>query len=328
MSDSTARRRVQTAPGIELDVLDSGPGPERTVVLLHGFPETSHSWRHQIEPLITAGFRVIAPDQRGYGDSSRPDDTAQYRADHLTGDITALLDDAEVESAIVVGHDWGAIVAWHMAQLHPDRCASVIAASVPWTPWPLAPTELLRAVHGDDFFYILHFQEPRVAEADIHRDIRRFLLSIIWAAAADGYPTRDPSPLPASGTTVTEAFEHQSGGRRTSPPPWLSEADLEIYVSQFERSGFNGPIDWYRNFDPNHELTASLGATPITMPTFFVAGSLDPVIHGRDDYLARMNTDLSDHRDTVLIPGAGHWIQQEAPEEFNRVLLDFISRSV
>ena len=328
MSESTTRRRVTTALGVDIDIIDSGPGPEHTVVLLHGFPETSYSWRHQLEPLITAGLRVIVPDQRGYGGSSRPDDTARYRADHLTGDIAAILDDAEVERAVVVGHDWGAIVAWHMAQLHPERCTSVIAASVPWTPWPMPPTELLRAVHGDDFFYILHFQEPRIAESEMREDVRRFLLSIIWAAAAEGHATRDTSPVPARGTTVTEAFEHQSGGRRSGPPPWLSEADLEVYVDQFERSGFNGPVDWYRNFDTNHELTAPLGATPITMPTFFVAGSLDPVVHGRGDYLARMDTDLVDHRATVLIPEAGHWIQQEAPAEFNRVLLDFIAQSL
>jgi len=320
------RRRVVTDPDVEIEVFDSGPGPSRTVVLLHGFPETSHSWRHQTGPLVDAGLRVIVPDQRGYGRSSRPESIPDYRADRLTGDIAAILDGAGIDDAIIVGHDWGAIVAWHMAQLHPRRCAAVIAASVPWTPWPMAPTELLRAVHGDSFFYILHFQTPGVAEGEMEVDVERFLLSIAWAAAAEGMATHDPTPLPAAGTTVTEAFEHQSGGRRTSPPPWLSDADLAVYVEQFDHSGFLGPVNWYRNFDANHALTADLGAEPITMPTFFVAGALDPVILGRDDYLARMDTDLADHRATVLIPDVGHWVQQEAPEEFNRVVLGFIEQ--
>lgn len=325
MSEPT-RRRVTTAPGIELEVLDSGSGPDQTVVLLHGFPETGHSWRHQIGPLIDAGLRVIVPDQRGFGSSSSPQGTSEYRADHLTGDIAAVLDDAGVDDAIVIGHDWGAIVAWHMAQLHPERCRAVIAASVPWTPWPAAPTELLRAVHGDSFFYILHFQQPQVAETEMEDDIERFLLSIIWAASAEGMATHDPTPLPAVGTTVTEAFEHQSGGRRSGPPPWLSDAELAVYIEQFRTSGFSGPVNWYRNFDANHELTAALGATPITMPTYFVAGAVDPVVRGRDEYLARMDTDLPNHRATVLIPGVGHWVQQEAPEEFNRVVLGFIEQ--
>jgi pimeloyl-ACP methyl ester carboxylesterase len=320
--NSTAR--ITVADGIELDVIDTGPGERGTVVLLHGFPESSHSWRHQVAPLAEAGWRVLVPDQRGYAASSAPTDVAAYRADHLADDIAGLLDACGVDDAVIVGHDWGAIVTWHIAQRHPNRCRAIIAASVPWTPWPAPPTDVLRAQHGDNFFYILYFQVPVIPETELDADPERFILSIAHMASGDGMHSLVGGPMPADGTRLTDYFEHAIGGRRSEVPPWMTADDLAIYTEQFQRSGFFGPISWYRNLDANHEIFTPIGAAPITMPTFFIAGDLDPVILGRPGYVERMNTDLANHQATVLLPGIGHWVQQEDPEGFNRVLLGWL----
>ncbi|MDA2944223.1 MAG: alpha/beta hydrolase [Actinomycetota bacterium] len=317
-------RRIALSTGVELDVLDAGDGRRGAVVLLHGFPESSHSWRHQIEPLASAGWRVIVPDQRGYAGSSTPDSVEAYRADHLSDDIAALLDAVGVDQAVIVGHDWGAIVTWHIGQRHPDRCRAIVTASVPWTPWPAPPTDVLRAQHGDNFFYILYFQIREVPERELDADPRRFILSIAHMASGDGMHSLVGGPMPAEGTRLTDYFEQAIGGRRLDVPQWMSEADLDTYTDQFIRSGFFGPISWYRNLDANHEIFTPIGATPLTMPTFFIAGDLDPVILGRPGYVERMDDDLPNHRDTVLLPGIGHWVQQEDPDGFNRVLLGWL----
>ena len=158
------QRRVEVADGIELDVTESGRAGDPLVVLCHGFPECAYPRRHQMQPLADAGFHVLAPDQRGHGHSTAPADIARYGAQHLTADLAGLLDDAGVVEAVIVGHDWGALVAWHMAQLHPQRVRAVIGVSVPYTAWPAAPTELLKAMWGNRFFYILYFQEVGPAE--------------------------------------------------------------------------------------------------------------------------------------------------------------------
>jgi pimeloyl-ACP methyl ester carboxylesterase len=317
-------RRIELSTGVDLDVIDTGSSERGTVVLLHGFPESSHSWRHQIEPLTAAGWRVLVPDQRGYAGSSAPDSVEAYRADHLSDDIAALLDAVEVDQAVIVGHDWGAIVTWHIGQRHPDRCRAIVAASVPWTPWPAPPIDVLRAQHGDNFFYILYFQIPEVPERELDADPRRFILSIAHMASGDGMHSLVGGAMPAEGTRLTDYFEQAIGGRRSEVPPWMSEADLDIYTDQFVQSGFFGPISWYRNLDANHEIFTPIGTAPLTMPTFFIAGDLDPVILGRPGYVERMDDDLPNHRDTVLLPGIGHWVQQENPEGFNRVLLGWL----
>lgn len=318
------RRRISTAPGIELDVIEAGDPGAPVVVLLHGFPESAHSWRHQIEPLAAAGHHVIAPDQRGYAGSSAPTEVGDYSAEHLTADVCALLDHVGAEQVVVVGHDWGALVAWHLGLLHPDRCRALVAASVPYNRWPAPPTEVFRALHGDRFFYINHFQEVGVAERELDADVERFLLAMIWTASGEGSGRPLASDLPAAGTTCIEAFEHHVGRRPTAPPPWLSTADLAVYVEQFERSGFFGPVSWYRNFDRNHELTAHLGPDAFTMPTAFVAGAVDPVIAARPALVDELATLLPDHVATHLIPGAGHWVQQEAPDRFTAWLIDLL----
>ena len=317
-------RRIALSTGVELDVIDTGGGDAGTVVLLHGFPESSHSWRHQITPLAEAGWRVIVPDQRGYAGSSTPATVEAYRADHLADDVAGLLNACDVDDAVIIGHDWGAIVTWHVAQRHPQRCRAIIAASVPWTPWPAPPTEVLKSQHGENFFYILYFQLLDVPEAELDSDPSRFILSIAHMASAEGMRSLVGGPMPAEGTRLTEYFEHVIGGRRPELPEWMSAADLEVYTEQFVQSGFFGPISWYRNLDANHEIFTPIGTAPMTMPTFFIAGDLDPVILGRPGYVERMDSDLPNHRSTALLPDVGHWVQQEAPAEFNRVILGWL----
>lgn len=318
-------RRVGVGTGIDLDLAESGSASDPVVVLLHGFPESAHSWRHQMSPLADAGYHVLAPDQRGYAGSTAPTSIDAYRADHLTSDVCALLDDVGAEQAVIVGHDWGALVAWHMGQLHPERCRAILAVSVPYTHWTVPPIEVFRAIHGDRFFYILYFQDPGVAEAELDADPERFLRSIIWVAAGESAGIPLSSPLPADGTKLTDSFEHQLGGRPTQLPPWLTQADFDVYAEQFRRSGFFGPVSWYRNFDANFELVKDVEPSVFSMPTAFAAGASDPVI-SRPGMVAAMESVLPNHIDSTLIPDAGHWVQQEAPVQFNDWLLGVLNR--
>lgn len=317
--------RVRVAPDVDLDVIIAGDRGAPVVLLLHGFPESAYSWRHQVAPLTDAGWRVIAPDQRGYAHSSQPAGVDAYRADHLCDDAMALLDHDGAETAVVIGHDWGAIVTWHIAQRHPGRCRGIIAASVPYTPWPDLPSRVLHAQHGDNFFYINYFQEPDRPEAELDGDPERFLRSIIHVASGEGMGTLSGGDLPAAGTGCTEYFEHIAGGRPQTLPPWLSADDLAIYVDQFTHSGFGPAINWYRNLDANHLLFSPIGESTITMPTGFIAGALDPVILTRPGYVDQMNERLPQHRGNILLPDIGHWVQQEDPDGFNQAMFDLLA---
>ena len=322
---SVTRRRVATEPGIEIDVAEAGPTDGPVVVLLHGFPESAYSWRHQLAPLADAGYRVLAPDQRGYVDSSAPAAAHAYSADHLTADVCALLDDAGAEQAVIVGHDWGALLAWHLAMLQPERCRAVFAASVPFNTWPAPPTAVYRRMHGDRFFYINYFQAPGVAEAELEPQVARFLNAIYWAIAGDLAATRRPTDAPEAGTTLIDDFEAMIGGAPDTPPPWLGADGFAVFVDQFRRSGLHGPINWYRNFDENYELTRHVDPAALTMPTAFVAGEHDPVI-ARRHLIDTQDHLLPNHLGSQVIDGAGHWVQQEAPAEFNEWLLGVLAR--
>ena len=327
MSESSVHRRVTTSPdfgGIELAVIDAGPVDGPVVVLAHGFPESSHSWRHQIEPLAAAGYRVLVPDQRGYGFSSAPRDVAAYRSDHLGNDLLALLDDVGADDALFVGHDWGALLCWDLARYHPERVRGLVNVSVPYTPWPIAPTELFRATHGDRFFYMLYFQTVGPPEAEFEADVRESMRRWIWVGSAEGYRT-PPSigdAVPAEGNGFFDAVLAH-GALPQGIPAWLTEADLDRYTEQFEASGFFGPISWYRNLDADWELTRDLPAP--SMPTAFIGGDKDMVIAHRMEYVDSMQTTLPDYRGATIIADAGHWTQQERPAEFNAALLDALA---
>jgi pimeloyl-ACP methyl ester carboxylesterase len=318
MAEHVTQRVVETN-GVRLRTLEAGRRGDPLVVLTHGFPELAYSWRHQIPALAAAGFHVLAPDQRGYGGSSRPEAIDAYDIVALTGDLIGLLDDAGAERAAFVGHDWGAAVAWQVPLLHPDRVAAVAGLSVPALPRPhRPPISIWRDVFGDNFFYVLYFQQPGVADADLARDpattMRRLLagdhLSEDRAAALlrpgpAGYVERLPEPA--------------------GLPDWLSRPELDHYVAEFSRTGFTGGLNWYRNFDRNWELTAATPAAMIDVPSLFIAGADDPVLGFTPT--DRYPEVVSGPYRELIISGAGHWIQQERPGEVNRTLLDFLSGS-
>lgn len=314
---SVSERTVETRDGVRLHVLDAGNG--FPVVLAHGFPELAYSWRHQIPALADDGCRVLAPDQRGYGRSSRPDAIDAYDIEHLTADLLALLDDVGEERAVFVGHDWGAMVVWNLALLAPERVAGVVGMSVPFVPrGPMPPTQMFRQVVGDSFFYMLYFQEPGVADADLGRDpattMRRMLGGLASASS-------DPEAVARAMAGDERGFVE----RLPEPerlPDWLSREELDRYVAEFTRTGFTGGINWYRNLDRNWTLTEGLAGAKVTMPSLFVGGALDPVLVMMPP--AVMDGWLEDHRGSLIVDGAGHWVQQEKPAEVNDALLRFV----
>jgi pimeloyl-ACP methyl ester carboxylesterase len=291
-------RRIATN-GIELQVLDEGSGP--LVVLCHGFPELAFSWRRQVPALVAAGFRVVVPDMRGYGRSSAPEEVAAYDVVSLCGDLCGLLDALGEQSAVFVGHDWGASVVWQLAVLDPPRVRAVAGLSVPFVPRaPAPPMPILRRHFGDDF-YIAWFQQPGVADEALARDVRRTLTtSRVWTSRWAEDDGEDPGP-----------------------PSWMSAAELAVYVEAFERTGFTGGLNWYRNIDRNWELTAAVADRRVQQPALFLTGERDPV--RRFMPAEAMHGWVSDLRAEVLVPGAGHWVQQEAPEVVNAALLEFLA---
>ncbi len=318
MNEVAIRERTVATNGVELHVLEAGEG--FPVVLAHGFPELAYSWRHQIPALAAAGYRVIAPDQRGYGRSSRPEAIEDYDIVHLTGDLLGLLDELGEERAVFVGHDWGSMVVWQMSLLHPDRVAGVCGMSVPFIPRaPMPPVQLMRQAFGDHFFYILYFQEPGVADADLGRDpattMRRMLAGL--SPRQSGTGLADSGLAAPDGRGFVDRLPEPDG-----LPDWLSQEELDHYVAEFSRTGFTGGINWYRNFDRNWELTEHIAGKKVEAPSLFVAGAQDPVLLMSPP--AIQEGWLTDHRGDVLIDGAGHWVQQEKPDEVNTALLELL----
>ena len=307
--------------GVELQVTSAGDPSGPCVILSHGFPESAYSWRHQIPVLAAAGYHVLAPDQRGYGFSSAPKDVSAYGIQHLTGDLVALLDATGHDDAVFVGHDWGAMVVWEAARLHAERVSAVVGVSVPFTPWPARPTDIMKAMWTDRFFYILYFQQVGPPEKELEADVRRTMHNILWGASGEMYKGMPSEFPPMEGTGFLDMFTDIP----EQLPDWLTQADLDHYVKQFENSGFFGPVSWYRNLDANYEILKDLSPDLVTMPSYFIGGEKDGVIAGRPEYVDGMNGLLPDYRGKTMIPGAGHWTQQEAPEAFNAALLGFLS---
>src|SRR3954453_13256601 len=235
MSETTVRGI--DVNGVTLRVHEAGDPANPTVVLCHGFPELAHSWRHQMAPLAEAGFHVVAPDQRGYGHSSAPQEIEAYGITQLTDDLTALLDHFGKDDAIFVGHDWGALIVWDLARLHPDRVRAVVGVSVPAVQWPAPPIQMFKAVFQDNFFYMLYFQEVGPAEAELEADPYESIRKTFWGGSGEGFrPSLEMRPAAGTGFLSQGQIE---------PPPlpwsWLDENDLRHYGDQFAESGFFGP---------------------------------------------------------------------------------------
>lgn len=282
-----------------MQVTTCGPPDGRPVVLLHGFPELAYSWRHQVRALAAEGFFAIAPDLRGFGGTDAPPEVEAYDILSLTGDVVALLDALDIPQASVVGHDWGADLAWKTAWIHPERVSAVAGLSVPYVPRaPGPPTEILRRHIGEDF-YIVWFQQPGVADAALARDVRRTLATReVWSAE---WAARSDQP---------------------STPRWLTEGDLAVFVKAFERTGFTPGINWYRNIDRNWRITEPYNERRIEQPALFLTGSRDPV--ARFMPAEAMAGHVTDLRRQVVVEGAGHWVQQQNPDEVSAALLAFL----
>ena len=311
--------RMIKANGIDLFIREAGQGP--LVVLCHGWPELSYSWRHQIGALAEAGFHVVAPDMRGYGQSSAPPDAAAYSIFDTVGDVVGLVQALGETRAMVVGHDWGAPVAWHAALFRPDIFTAVAGLSVP-PPFRGRgkPLDLLRQ-GGITNFYWQYFQAPGVAEAELERDVDRTMRIVLG-----GRGLADPS----AAMFVQEDKGFLGHAITDEPlPGWLGEVDLAFFAESFRKSGFRGGLNWYRNLDRNWELTAPWQDAQIHQPSLFIAGSKDAVITGligakRVNDLERVLPNL---KRKLIIEGAGHWVQQERPDEVNAALLKFLKES-
>lgn len=311
--------RIIETNGVRLHTIEAGERGAPLVVLAHGFPELAYSWRHQIPVLAAAGYHVLAPDQRGYGGSTAPDAISDFSIAELTADLVGLLDDVGAERAVFVGHDWGAPVAWGSAQLHPDRVAAVVGLSVPAVPRSqVPPTQAFRALFGENFFYMLYFQEPGVADAELGTDPAKTIRRMMAGLRPPGDHEAAARMLRPGPMGFVERLPEADG-----LPSWISAEELDHYIAEFTRTGFTGGLNWYRNLDRNWEILANPVAATITVPAMFIAGADDPV-------LGFMNRDRATEVVTgpyheVIIDGAGHWLQQERPDRVNDALLDFLS---
>ena len=313
MSEIT-HRTIETN-GINMRIAEAGEGP--LVLLLHGFPELWYSWRHQLPALAAAGYRAVAPDVRGYGGTDAPEAIDSYTMLDHVADAVGVLDALGEESAVIVGHDWGAPIAWHGALLHPERFPAVAALSVPYTPRPPAPpTQLMKRLFQDRFFYMLYFQEPGLAEAELEADVRRSMRLMLYDASGDAPRSAWQAQRPKDAKLLDEMRDPER------LPPWLTEADIDYYTAEFERTGFRGGLNRYRNMDRDWEQSAHLAGATVQQPALFVAGERDGVLRftGTD----AMKASVPNLRNVVILPGCGHWTQQERPAEVNSALIEFL----
>lgn len=308
------QRRIATN-GIELNIAEAGEGP--LVLLLHGFPESWYSWRHQFAPIAAAGYHVVAPDMRGYGKSDKPPNITDYVQTEVIKDIIGLIPALGYEQAVVIGHDWGAPTAWSTALFHPDKVRAVGGLSVPFMPRsPVQPMPMMREMFKGQFFYQLYFQEPGVAEAEFEKDMHTALRKFLIMAAGETDLTK-----------LTPKTEHDdlltSLPYPETLPKWLTAEDLDFYVSEFTASGMRGPINYYRNHDLHWQQTEG-APMEIHQPAMFIAGTADGVVMMAAAAIEAMPHFVKDLRINKMIPGIGHWTQQEAPEAVNETILEFL----
>jgi pimeloyl-ACP methyl ester carboxylesterase len=317
--------RVVETNGIRMHVAEAGQGP--LVVLCHGFPESWYSWRHQLVTLAEAGYHAVAPDQRGYGQTDAPAPIEHYTLLHLVGDIVGLLDALGERTAVIAGHDWGAPVAWLAALLRPDRFRAVIGLSVPFRPRGSERPTSVMVQTPEAIFYQLYFQEPGIAEADLGRDPRATIRRLLYWASGDA---RDPAARRVDagdvGMVPRAVGLVQSRPDPPALPAWLGEAEIDFYAGEFSRVGFRGGLNWYRNIDRNWELLAPWAGAKVTVPALYVAGERDLVLafRGMDQLLPALPQFIPNLKKTIILPGCGHWTQQERPAEVNAAMLEFL----
>ncbi len=315
-----ATNRIVKTNGINLNILEQGEGP--LVIMCHGFPELAYSWRHQLEALAETGYHAVAPDQRGYGKSDCPDGIEAYHILNLVGDMVGLVNALGEKKAVIVGHDFGAMVAIHCALLRPDMFHAVALMSVPYTPrhWgSTSPVESMRNMAGENEFYITYFQEPGRVEKELEANVRESVLKTFYSLSGDAVPEKRWRFIFKKGEKFTDASYLPD-----SLPAWLTDADIDYFVREFERTGYGPSVNWYRNWDRNWELTTCLTGAKIRQPSLFIAGTEDSVVAMMGPAIENQEASMTDLRNKVLVPGAGHWVQQERPMEVNDLLIEFL----
>lgn len=311
---------VADANGLRIRYVEQGSGP--LVVLCHGFPELWLSWRHQIPALAAAGYRVVAPDLRGYGETVGPKAVSEYSIKALVGDITSLMDALGERQCVLVGHDFGAVLTWNAALLAPERFKAIVALSVPYNQRRDAPpVAAIRRAAGSNFNYIVYFQEPGVAEAELEANIPRFLKAFYYSSSSEGAAEIERGPSRLRRSRLLDGLIEP-----TRLPRWLSENEFGYYVDQFSRSGLTGPLNWYRNLDSNWESMKAFDGATISHPTLFIAGADDPVLRSTRVNFDRQATTVPGLKRTAILPNCGHWTQQESPGEVNRELIAFLDQ--
>ncbi|MCP5029589.1 MAG: alpha/beta hydrolase [Actinomycetia bacterium] len=315
--------------GINIHYVSKGEGP--LVVFCHGWPESWYSWRHQIPVVADAGYRAVAVSMRGYGGTDAPQDIGAYTINHLVGDVVAVVNGLGEDTAVVVGHDWGAPVAWYSALMRPDMFRAVAALSVPFIPpiggLPAGVTMndmMAQAAGPDRDYYRLFFQEPGKAEADLEADVQRSMLGALYSISGDAVANGDLEEgwdgfFPA-GQTMSEQFIVPD-----ELPSWLTEEDLQFYVDEITRTGFRGGFNWYRNINALPACLAPWVGTTIKQPAFYMGGSTDMIAGNTPEAIEGTRAALPDLRHLEILEGAGHWLQQERPDEVNRALLAFLA---
>ncbi|MFC0866214.1 alpha/beta fold hydrolase [Sphaerimonospora cavernae] len=320
MDPLNAASRTVDVGGLRMHVLDQGTGP--AVVMCHGFPGLAYSWRHQMPVLAGNGFRAVAPDMRGYGGTDRPADPRDYARGATVADMVGLLDALEIEDAVFVGHDFGAALVWDLPQWAPGRVRALIQLSVPRRgDSPVLPSTANAAQAEKHFFHLHYFQRPGVADAELDADPAGFLRRVFWALSGE-YRYLDIFRHPSEGNGYLDVLPE-------APPlpwPWLSEAEFDHYVEVFTRTGFTGGLNWYRAADHIWREKRQRPDEPVTLPVCFVTGDRDPVrqIVGADS-MNDMRASVPGLAEVHVIPGAGHFVQMEAADQVNQIMLGFLT---
>lgn len=310
------RERNVAANGLDMFIAEAGEAGKPLVLCLHGFPECWASWRYQLPMLAQSGYYAVAPDLRGYGQTGGPEAVQDYRMSVLVEDVRALVAALGYDRVILVGHDWGCGLAWQVARQYPDMVTAVVGMSVPYGgPAPEAPTDAMKRLFEDRFFYMLYFQQPALPEQELEQDVRGSLRKIFHALSADGIAEYRP------GRDDTGLLDSMRAPEQ--PPRWMREEDLDYYTSRFEASGFTGPVNWYRAMDLSWQESREDDNWQLTMPVLFIGGLQDPVLMFNQKALQRMPDYVPDLR-TVLLDQCGHWISMEQATEVNREILAFL----
>jgi len=340
MSDT--QEHLLNVDGTRIYAIEQGRGP--LVLLVHGFPELAYSWRHQLPALAAAGYRAVAIEQRGYGRSSKFWNPEAYRIDRLVGDLVGTVHALGESAAVIVGHDWGAPVVWSAAWLHPAVFRGVVGMSVPFAgagliglpgnPFGARPAEAYQrelAGPGQDFYHTYWSTLGPIID-EIEADLPAWIADLMYSVSGEGLASvgfstdaADPVTLVRqSAVCIAHGARMRDRFLPAQPVPWLSPSDLAVYVDAFQRSGFHGPLSYYRNLPASQAVLQPHAATKLVVPACFIGGEFDVATWWGAEERARAREVIADYRGETVLPGCGHWIQQERPEETNRLLIDFL----